>query len=393
MFSRNSRSGFARDRGRIPSNVYDDWEPDQDFNSEMRKGSLEFHATRYKYNSKYRNYNVSPEDGFVGTGRGGRRFLADNSPNFHSPHSMRRAHGGRDGLATRGPPTGGRVPQNMSPSRCISMDDSEFVRVRYGFNRRQRDIGSCSTKGFPPRHSKSPARLRSHSPIQWSSPRRRSPDGFVRHPGMVARRSPPMYRRERMRSPDRACFQGEAMMRRQNSPPYISRQLDDMKEMNTGRDLGFSRPIMHHRNLSTRVTLRSRRYDMENSRERTHGEYFRVPFRGARFHEISGEENVDERRRFNERRPVRHFRPAYGSNDRGFTYGSENGSLSYQLCPEDDTVCHEGGNSRERQLKRHPKSELRDAHKTRKIEDQEGSLRDGVTDEFDDMPRYKRERF
>ncbi|XP_031399580.1 uncharacterized protein LOC116209954 isoform X2 [Punica granatum] len=391
MFSRNPRSGFARDRGRVPSNMCADWESEQDFGSEMHDGPVEFRATRYRYNSEYRNYNVAPEDGFVGTGWGGRKLLNDNSPNFHGPHSMRRAHGGRDGPATRGPHMVGRVPRNMSPSRCLGMDDTELVGVRHGFVRRERNIGSFSGKGLHRIHSKSPVRLRSRSPVQWS-PRRRSPEGFVRHPEMAPRRSPPIYRRERMGSPDRSCFRGEVMMRRPNSPPYISRPLDDMREMNSGRDHGFSRPMMHSGNSSSRVSLRTRRYDMVNSRERAHGEYFRVPMRGARFHELSGDENTDERRRLNEKRgPVRHFRPPCGSDNKGFTYNSDDSSRTYRLCPEDDSVYHEGRNSRERQLERHPKNEPGDAHKTRKIEDQEGSFRHGVSEEFDDMPRYKRE--
>lgn len=395
MFPQNSRSGFLRNRRRVPSDMCNDWESGQDFGSEMHTGPLEFHATRYRYNSGYRNYSASLEDGFVGTGRGGRRFLTDSSRNFHSQHSIRQAHEVREGPATRSPPTVGRIPQNMSTSRCTGMDDSELVGVRYGFAQRERNIGSFSAKGLYRINSKSPVRSRSRSPTQWSPPRRRSPDGFVRHPEMAPRRSPPMYRRERIGSPDRAYFHGEVMVRRQNAPPYISRQLDDMREMNTGRDHNFTRPIMHNRNSSTRVSLRTRRYDMVNSRERTQGEYLRFPMRGAaRFHDLPGDENTYERRQLNEKRgPVRHLRPACGADNNGFTYSSNDGSRSYRFFPQDDSVYHEGGNSRERQLERCPKNEPGDAHKTRKFEDEEGSFRHGVSDEFDDMPRYKRERF
>lgn len=392
MFPRNYRSNFARDRGRVPSNMCSDWESEQDFGSEMRNGPLEFRPTRYRYNLEYRNYNVSPEDGFVGTGRGGHKLLNDNSRYLHSPNSLRRAHGGRDGPATRGPPMVSRLPRNMNPSRCISMDDSELVGVRHGFVRRERNIGSFSGKGLNRIHSKSPVRLRNRSPIQWSSPRRRSPEGYAQNQEMAPRRSP-MYRRERMGSPDRACFHGEAMMRQQNSPPSISHELDDMREMNS-RDRNFSRSMMHNGSSSTRGFLRTRRYDTVNSRERTHREYLRVPMRGVRFHELSGDENTDERTGMNEKRgSVRHFRPHCDSENKGFSYSGDDSSRSYRLCSEDDSIYHEGGNSRERKQERHWKNEPGNTYKTRKIEHPEGSFRQGVGDELDDMPRHKRERF
>ncbi|KAK4788651.1 hypothetical protein SAY86_019970 [Trapa natans] len=391
MFSQNSRSGFLRDRERVPNNVCDGWESDQDFGSEIHKEPLEFRATQYRYNPGYRNYNVSPDNRFVGTRRGGHRFLMEeNSRNFNGQNSMRRAHEGREGPVTRSPPIVGRVLQNMNPSRRTGMDDSELVGVRYGFSQRERNIGSFSGKGYHHINSKSPVRLRSRSPVQ------RSPDGFVRHSEMAPRRSPPMYRRERMGSPDRAYFRGE-VLRRHNSPPYTSRRLNDMREMNSGRDTGFTRPIMHNRDSSTRVSFRTRRYDMSNSRERTTGDqYYRFPMRGAaRFHDLSGTENADEGRLLNEKRGSdRQLRPSYGSENKGFTYNSNGGSRSYRLCAQgDDSVYHEGGNSRERQSESCPTNEPEDAHKTRKIEDQEGSFSHGVSDEFDDMPIYKREHF
>ncbi|KAK4793293.1 hypothetical protein SAY86_023728 [Trapa natans] len=387
MFSQNSRSGFLCDRGRIPNNVCDGWESDQDFGSEIHKGQLEFRATRYRYNSGYRNYNASPDDGFVGTGRGGRRFLTDNLRNF------RRAHEVREGHATQSPPTVDRVLHNMNPCRRTDMDYSELVGVRYGLAQRERNIGSFSGKGLHHINSKSPVRLRSRSPVQWSSPRRRSPGGFVRHPEMAPRR-PPIYRRERMGSPDPAYFCSE-VVRKHNSPPYTSRRLDELREMNTGRDTSFTRPLMHNRDLSTRVSIRTRRYDMTNSRERTNGDqYYRFPMRGAaQFRDLSEVENTDERRQLNEKRvSIRQLRPSCGSDNKGFAYSSISGSRSYRFCAQDDSVYHEGGNSREVQLESCPTNELGDGHKTRKI-DQEGSFSHGVSDEFDDMPRYKREHF
>ncbi|XP_056164736.1 uncharacterized protein LOC115673184 [Syzygium oleosum] len=419
MFSRNSRSNFARDRARVSNDISGNWDSEQELGSKVYNGFSEFRANRYKYAPDFRNYNGVTEDGVGGAGRGGRKLLTDEAPNFHHLSSRRRSPGGRDGPAARGQPMVGGIPRNISPARCIDVSDSEIVGLRHGnkfmrdfqddnmepmfacqpsygeadgFIRRDRNITSFKGKVFRPVRSKSPLRLRSRSPVEWS-PRRRSPEGFGGHPPLTHRRSPALYRRNRMRSPERTCFHGEMMIRRQNSPPYGTRPLDELREMNSGRDHGFPRPIMSNRSPSGRLSLRNRRYDIINSRERTHGEYFSM--RSGRFHELGGDGDTDERRRLGEKHgPVRHFRPPYGANGESFMYNADEASRSYRLCPEDDPAYHKRGSSRETQLDRRNKNRAGDVHKARTVDEQEGNYRHGgLSDEFDDASRSKRKRF
>lgn len=417
MFSRNSRSNFARDRGRVSYDISGNWDSEQDMGSKVYNGFSEFRASRYNF----RNYSGPTEDGVGGAGRGGRKLLTDEGPNFRHLSSRRRSPGGRDGPAARGQPMVGGIPRNISPARCIDVSDSEIVGLRHGnkfmrdfqddnmepmfacqpsygeadgFIRGDRNITSFKGKVFRHVRSKSPLRLRSRSPVEWS-PRRRSPEGFGGHPPLTHRRSPALYRRNRMRSPERTCFHGEMMMRRQNSPPYATQPLDELREMNSGRDHGFPRPFMSNRSPSGRISLRNRRYDIINSRERTDGQCFRVPMRSNRFHELGGDGDTDERRRLGDKHgPVRHFRPSYGANGESFMYNADEASRSYRLCPEDDPAYHKRGSSRETQLDRRNKSRAGDVHKARTVDEQEGNHRHGgLSDEFDDASRSKRKRF
>lgn len=419
MFSRNSRSNFARDRGRVSYDIGGNWDSEHELGSKVYNGFSEFRPSRYNF----RNYNGPTEDSVGGAGRGGRKLLTDEGPNFRHLSSRRRSPGGRDGPAARGQPMVGGIPRNISPARCIDVSDSEMVGLRHGnkfvrdfqddnmepmfacppsygeadgFIRGDRNITSFKGKVFRHVRSKSPLRLRSRSPVEWS-PRRRSPEGFGGHPPLTHRRSPALYRRNRMRSPERTCFHGEMMIRRQNSPPYATQALDELREMNSGRDHGFPRPIMSNRSPSGRISLRNRRYDIINSRERTHGEsYFsRVPMRSNRFHELGGDGDTDERRRLSEKHgPVRHFRPTYGANGESFMYNADEASRSYRLCPEDDPAYHKRGSSRETQLERRNKNRAGDVHKARTVDEQEGNPRHGgLSDEFDDASRSKRKRF
>ncbi|XP_030542816.1 uncharacterized protein LOC115749915 isoform X2 [Rhodamnia argentea] len=415
MFSRNSRSNFARDRGRVSYDISGNWDSEQELGPKVYNGFSEFRPSRYNF----RNYNGATEDGVGGARRGGRRLLTDEGPNFRHLPSRRRSPGGRDGPAARGQPMVGGIPRNISPARCIDVSDSEIVGLRHGnkfmrdfqddnmepifacqssygetdgFIRGDRNITSFKGKVFPHVRSKSPLRL-SRSPVEWS-PRRRSPEGFGGHPPLTHRRSPALYRRNRMRSPERTCFHGEMMIRRRNSPPYATQPLDELREMNSGRDHGFPRPIMSNRSPSGRISLRNRRYDIINSRERTHGEYFGVHMRSSRFHELGGDGDTDERRRLGEKHgPVRHFRP-YGANGESFMYNADEASRSYRLCPEDDPAYHKRGSSREPQLDRRNKNRAGDVHKARTVDEQEGNHRHGgLSDEFDDASRSKRKRF
>ncbi|XP_075672373.1 uncharacterized protein LOC142641780 isoform X2 [Castanea sativa] len=382
---RNSRLNFVRGRGRI---------------------------TDLEYNS----YNIAPDGAFIGTGRGGRKHLDDEGAMFRHMPSRGRSPGGRNGPAARGGVMIHRVPR-------MSEDGSEVVGLRHSekfmsvfpddnmdpmftrpqpayegvdahFARGGRNFSSVQRRGLPRIHSKSPMRSRSRSPVQWSSPRRRSQDGYGGHPELPHRRSP-IFRVERMRSPDRPCFTGEIMVRRNGSPPYMSRPSNDLRDINSGRDHGHPRSVIPNRSSSGRILLRNRRFDDIDPRERTDGdEFFGGPMHAR--HELGGDPNGDERRRFGERRgPVRSFRQPYnGANGENFHLNSEDGPRPFRFCPEDNPEFHERGNLRDREFDRRIKNRPGNApRRTRSIEEQEANFRQPWHDAgFDEISRVKRKR-
>ncbi|GLT54906.1 hypothetical protein SLA2020_280650 [Shorea laevis] len=413
---RNSRLKFLHGRGRITNRLdtlHGDWDSGRDFNPEFYNGPTEFRIPRNKYVSavadadlEYDSYNIAPDGAFFGTGRGGRKHLNNEGAVFRHIPQRRRSPGGRDGPAARG----GvqmirRVPRNVSPSRCIDEDGSEVVGLRHGekfmrvfpddtidpmftrpqpayegvgghFARGTRNFSSVQRRGLPRVHSKSPIRSRSRSPVPWPSPRRRSQDGFGGHPELTHRRSPPIYRMERMRSPDRPCFTGDLMVRRHGSPPFMSRSSNDLRDLDSGRDHGHPRSVMPNRSPSGRILLRNRRFDVIDPRERT---------------------DNDE---FGERRgPVRSFRPPYNdANGEGFHLNSEDGTRPFRFCAEDDPEFHQRGNLRDREFDRRIKNRSGNApRRPRSIEEQEANYRHGGQvwhdDGFDEISRVKRKRF
>lgn len=311
-----------------------------------------------------------------------------------------------------------RIPRNISPSRCIGEDGSELVGLRRGekfmrnfpddsiepifarpqpsfegidghFSRGNRTFSPVQRRGLPRLRSKSPINSRTRSPGPWSSPRRRSPDGFG-HPGLTHRRSPPFFRMERMRSPDRPCFTGEVVVRR-----------NDMRDMDPGRDHGHPRSVIPNRSPSGRIVIRNRRFDVIEPQERPDGDnYFGAPMHSGRLHELAGDGSGDERRRFGERRgPVRPYRPPY--NDGGgenFHLNPEGGHRPFRFCPDNDAEFQERANLREREFDRRIKDRPGNApRRMRSIEEQESNYRHGGQvwhdDGFDDISRVKRKRF
>ncbi|KAG2730086.1 hypothetical protein I3760_01G276800 [Carya illinoinensis] len=436
---RNSRLNFMRGRGRIPSRLdtlHGDWDSDHGFNSGFYNGTTEFRVPRHKYASavpdsdlEYNSYNIAPEGSFFGTGRGRRKHLNDDF--FRRIPPRRQSSGGRDIPAARG---GGqmirRVTRNVSPGRCVDEDGSEVVGPRHSekfvrvftddtmepmftrpqpayegvsghFARGTRNFSSVQRRGLPRMHSKSPIRSRSRSPVQWSSPRRRSQDGFGGPPELIHRRSPPIYRMERMRSPDLPCFTGDLMVRRHGSPPYLPRSSNDLRDMDSGRDNGHPRSVIPNRSQSGRILLRNRQFDAINPREKTGSdEYCGGPMNTGRLHELSGDVNGDDRRRFGGRRgPVRSFRPPYNdANGDGFHLNSEDGPRPFRFYPEDDSEFHQRGNMRDRGFDRRIKNQPGNAHRrTRSIEEQEVNYRRGEQvwqdDGFDEISHVKRKRF
>ncbi|KAK9282960.1 hypothetical protein L1049_011185 [Liquidambar formosana] len=415
---RNPRLNFMRGRGRGSgrfNTLRGDWDSDRGFAPDLYNDSAEFRFPRHKHASavadadnECNSYIIAPDDP-VGPGRGGRKTLNDEMPIFRHPPSRRRSPGGREGPSTRGVQMVRRFPRNISPNRCIGEDGSELVGMRHSekfirglpdeiiepmftraqyegvdghFVRGNRNFSSLQGRGLPRIRSKSPIRSRTRSPGPWSSPRRRSPDGFNGHPGLTHRRSPAIYRMERMRSPDRPCFSGDIVARRHGSPHYLSRPSNDMRD---------------RRSPPSRVIQRnSRRFDIIDPRERTdNDEFFGGHIHPGRFHELGGDGSGDERRRCGERRgPVRSFRLPYNGAD-GEDFRLEDGSRPFRFCPEDPEF-HERGNLREREFDRRIKNRPGNVpRRIRSIEEQEGNYRHGGQvwhdDGFDDI-RLKRRR-
>ncbi|TYH76238.1 hypothetical protein ES332_D04G071100v1 [Gossypium tomentosum] len=375
----------------------------------------------------FSSYNNGQDGAYFGTGRGGRKILNDDPPIFSQLPPRRRSPGGRDGPAGRELPMVRRVPRNLSPSRCIAEDGSELVGLRHmrgfaddhtdpmfarcqpsfegldgPFVRGNREFTSVQRRGIPRTRSKSPTRQRTRSPGPWSSLRRRSPDGFGGPLELPHRRSPPLYRMERIRSPDRPCFAGEMGVRRHGSPPYLSRPSNDLRDLDPSRDHGHPRSGISNRSPSGRILLRnSRRLDLVDPQERNEGDdYFGGPMPSGRFHDLGTDGNPDERRRYGDRRgPVRPFRSPYSVADsENFHLNAEGGPRSFRFCPEDDPELHERGNMREREFDRRIKNRPGNApRRTRNMEEQEGNFRHGGQvwhdDGFDDMSQAKRKRF
>ncbi|PSS32614.1 Serine-rich adhesin for platelets like [Actinidia chinensis var. chinensis] len=434
--SRNSRLNFMRGRGRVSNrSLRGDWDSERDFGSESYNSPADYRFSRKKHASAdddgeldCRGY-VAPNGPIRGTGRGGRKSLNDDVLSFRHPLTRRRSPGGRDGTTTRGVQM---VHRFRSPNRFIGEDGSDIVGLRRGekfirglphdtmdhvFNRPQppfdgvdgqfvrgnKNFSSFQRRGLPRIRSKSPIRSISRSPGPWTSPRRRSPDGFNGLPELTQRRSPAIYRMERMRSPDRPCFPEEMLARRHGSPPYISRPANNPRDMESGRDHGHLRPVMsNRRSPSDQVLPRStRRFDILDIRDRADtDEYFGEAMRSGRYQELGSDGNDDGRRKCSERRgPVRSFRPPYnGADTDNFRFREEDGPRPSRFRPEADPEFVERSNMREREFDGRIKNRsVNVSRQTRSIEEQEGNYRHGGQvwhdDGFDDVSRVKRRRF
>ncbi|XP_019427948.1 PREDICTED: uncharacterized protein LOC109336056 isoform X1 [Lupinus angustifolius] len=444
MSPRSSRFTYVRGRGRGNSRLdafHGEWESGREFSGEFYNGPSQFRGPRpNKYASANADtdleYDDAPDGSYVGNGRMGRKPLNDGS--YIAPR--RRSPGGVDGMQM-----GHRIPRNMSPtSRCIGSDSSEMVSMRHSekfvrgfqednlhsmFTRPRpfegmdgrfsrgggRNFSSIQKRGPPRIRSKSPIGPRSRSPGQWSSPRRsprrRSPESFGGHSEMNSRRSP-LYRVDRMRSPDRPVFSGERVVRRHGSPSYMSRASNnDIRDIDSAREHGHPRSVINNRSPSGRILVRSRRFDAADVRDRADNDddYYAGPMHSGRVLELSGEGNGEERR-FGERRGgyVRSFRPPYknGNNiNENFHLNAEEGPRQYRFC-SDDSDFHERGNSiRGKDFERRIRGGRPvnvPPRRTRNMDEQEENFRHGGggggghvwnDDSFDDMSRVKRKRF
>ncbi|KAM1053732.1 hypothetical protein ACFX2I_001145 [Malus domestica] len=417
---RYPRLGSGRGRGRMHSRG--NWGSDRNYASELYNNQTNYRVPRHKYapnvsdaDLEYNTYNMPPDSAFYGTGRGGRKLSNDGPLNYRIPSRRRSPVGVHTIYMPR------RNPRNISPTRFNGEDAPNLVGMRHNekfmrgfhddsadpmftrsqpsyegvhgqFGRGNRNFSFAQRRGIPRVSSKSPIRSRTRSPGPWSSPRRRSPDGFGGPRELTHRRSPPVYRMERFRSPDDPCFPGEMVVRRNPS--------NDLRNMDPGRDHGPPRSVIPNGSPSSRSLVRNRRFDVMDPRERpNNGNYFGGAMHSSRLHELGGDGSGDERRRFAERRgPVRSFRPYNGVGGETFHLNGEDGPRPLRFCPDDNTEFQERGNLRERDFDRRIKNRPGNApRRMRGIEDQEANCghgeqpwHDGV---FDDTSQVKRKRF
>ncbi|KAK6156130.1 hypothetical protein DH2020_010378 [Rehmannia glutinosa] len=404
---RNSRPTFMLGKGRISGRfgpLRGEWDSDHDFASETSYGQSDYRAVRRKHGSSISDveldcngYGIQQDGTALGNNR--RKETNDEFPSLRRTSLRRLSPGDRDGPATRGLQMLRRFPRNMSPNRRIGEAGSDVMGLRHGDKfmrhlsddminpayshpqdiydeldgqpvRGNRNFSTMQRKGYPRIRSKSPLRSRTRSPGPWSSPRRRSPNGFQE---LHQHRSPALYRTGRMRSPDRPCFRDEMVGRRRGrmrspdrpgfrdemvgrrrgSPSFVARHPNDLRDVDSGREHAHPRSADSNRRGSPRVFPRnSRRADALDSREMGDGdEYMNGPLHSNKFHEIRGEGSIDERRKFIERRgPIRSFRPSYSDDGDNFRFHPSNGPRPFRFCPDADTEFVERSNMREREF-------------------------------------------
>ncbi|KAK9154196.1 hypothetical protein Sjap_001676 [Stephania japonica] len=428
---RGPGTGFVHGRGRFDKHLESSrgWESDRNFGPDNFNGASGLQFSRTKNTSGVSPAKVESNGLFVardativGGGRGGRKQLNNESPTFRHP-SRRRSPTGREVHISHGVQIR-RPPRDSSPERCLvgsgpdvglrheekfirgppegmidpmfSRHQPRYRRVGDPFVRRDRSFSPIQGRG--PLHvarirSKSPPLSRTRSPGLWSSPRRSSPDTFGQHE-LVHRRTSPLYRIRRMRSPNQApCFPEDMVARRLGSPPYMAQLPSDIRE--------HDNPRFIHRSPSGRVLQRnSRRFEMmEDHREEIDREqYFGEHMPSGRFHELRGDEVADDRRVLEGRGVVRSFRPPLiGSDIENFQF-HEGGHRPFRFSPGADAEFHERSNLRVRDFERHVKNRPDNApRRTRNIEEQEENFRHEDQEwhnaTFEDVARPKRRRF
>lgn len=419
----SSRVSFMRGRGRVSARFgrsHRDWDSERDFSFTRRD---DYCFPRHKRAAaiddaevERNDFDIAPNGAVMGPSRG-RKHLNGESPSFRHSSSRRLSPVDRGGHATMGIQILGRMPRNSSPSRCTDEDGSEFVGLRHG-ERFVRDLPTDiidpvyrsdgqfvrGKKIFPPiqrrdfsrMRSKSPDGSQRHSPGPWTS-HRRAMEGLDDLSELPQRRSPAMYRVDRMRSPECDYFSEEIVPRRRGSPSYVARSSNNMRDVDTMQEHG------HPNSLSNRSPNRlfarnTRRADGVNRRERVDDdEYFSGPINSSRLHELRGDGGSDERRKYTERRGVRSFRPPYSNDTENFRFHPDDGPRNFGCSPEEDAEFMERTNTREREFDARIKTGPGIApRRMRNIEEQEGNYRPQIwhgDGGFNDASRLKRRRF
>lgn len=434
---RNSRSNYTRGRGRFSGRLdasRDEWGSNRDFAYGSYNDGYRFtrnkHATAIADTELECNDFIVPPDGAALSRGRGRKSLNDDLASFRRPSSRRLSPGGRDGPGGREIQMVHRIPRNISPGRLNDDNGVDMVGLRQDgkyarglpdgiiepaytrpnsmyeggntqFVRGNRNFSTFQRRGFPQVRSKSPLGSRTRSPGPWTSPRRRSPDGFSGLPQLAQHRSPAMYRVERMRSPDRSCFPEDMVSRRRGSPSFVARTSDGVRDVGSGREHGHPRSInASRRSPSDRVFSRStRRVDVLEPRIRTSDdEYFGRPVPSGRFQEFHGEGSSDERRKCGDSRGlVRSFRPPYISDSDNLRFHLDDGPRPFRFCSEGDTDFVERG-IREREFDGRMKGRpVAAPRRIRSMEDQEVNYRESGQvwhdDGFTEGSGFKRRRF
>ncbi|KAI4382858.1 hypothetical protein MLD38_008766 [Melastoma candidum] len=402
--SRNSRSNVSRDRDIVSNRIVRHWDVKREFSPEFYNYTGDRHTTKCKYASDYQNNDVASGDGLSGGKFWSRGRLNDDEPNVCRQSSLRRSPCGRGGS---------HVPRNISPSRCIGRDEFDVVSL---LNNRKyrRDLGcdnmgavfvKCSQISCEDNHdglargvrklhcfknervlgrfrSNSPVR-RNRSPDQGSN-RRRSPEGFEGHLELSQRRSQAVFRRDRMRSPDRGSFHHKITRRRQ--PPYFSQNSEDTIRIHSERDHEFLRSRFTNRSSPSRGTFSSRRYGV-NTRDRPCDEYSKVHMRTGWSKDVSRDGESCKKGHGEDRGP-RHFQSPYSESEESIIYNKDEATSPNHRASEDRSTNPESGNCRERS-----KNRSGCVQKTRKTEDREGYYRRRrLCEEFDDR-QDKRKRY
>ncbi|XP_059291332.1 uncharacterized protein LOC132044821 isoform X1 [Lycium ferocissimum] len=343
----NSRGKFMRGRGRGSTRFnssHREWDSGHDFESYRGVSDYRFRHNRtaaVEESEFERNDYDRRLDNTAFSSSRRRKPLSDALPSFRHPPARQLSPNGREGAAMMGIQMLRRAPRNISPNRCTDEDDSELVGVRHSekfirdfpadisdpvyshqqsmydgsdgrFVQGNTKFTAMQRRCFPRMRSKSPVRCHTRSLGPWSSPRRRSTEGFSGLQDSSRHRSPVMYRDDRMRSSPRTSFTEEAIApRRRDSPSYTARRLNDMRDVDVVQEHSHPRSLSSRRSPSDRVFNRSnRRLEIIDRRERDDGdEYYDGPIHTGRCSELRSGGRTDERRKkYGERRGPRRMR-------------------------------------------------------------------------------------